>query len=49
MNDYDVIVVGGGPAGSTTAEHAALNGVSVLILEEGDSDRSCGEHATPWR
>lgn len=33
MNDYDVIVVGGGPAGSTTAEHAALNGVSVLILE----------------
>jgi len=24
---------GGGPAGSTTAEHAALNGASVLVLE----------------
>lgn len=33
MNDYDVIVVGGGPAGSTTAEHAALNGASVLVLD----------------
>lgn len=33
MSDYDVIVVGAGPAGSTTAEHAALNGASVLVLE----------------
>lgn len=33
MSDYDIIVVGGGPAGSTTAEHAARNGVSVLVLE----------------
>ncbi|MGD0818341.1 MAG: NAD(P)/FAD-dependent oxidoreductase, partial [Methanomassiliicoccales archaeon] len=30
----DVVVVGAGPAGSTSAEHAALKGVSVLILEK---------------
>jgi digeranylgeranylglycerophospholipid reductase len=30
----DVVVVGAGPAGSTAAEHAALNGASVLILEK---------------
>lgn len=30
----DVVVVGAGPAGSTTAEHAALKGASVLILEK---------------
>ena len=33
MSDYDVIVVGSGPAGSTTAEHAARHGASVLVLE----------------
>lgn len=32
--DYDVIVVGCGPAGSSTAEHAALGGASVLVLEK---------------
>ena len=30
----DVVVVGAGPAGSTAAEHAALNGARVLILEK---------------
>ena len=30
---YDVIVIGGGPAGSVTARYAAENGASVLILE----------------
>jgi digeranylgeranylglycerophospholipid reductase len=30
----DVVVVGAGPAGSTAAEHAALNGASVLMLEK---------------
>lgn len=29
----DVVVVGAGPAGSCTAEHAALNGVEVVVLE----------------
>jgi len=31
---YDVVVVGAGPAGSTAARHAALNGAKVLLLEE---------------
>ena len=31
--DFDVIVIGCGPAGSSAAEHAALNGASVLVLE----------------
>jgi digeranylgeranylglycerophospholipid reductase len=33
MTDYDVIVVGAGPAGSVTARFAAENGASVLMLE----------------
>jgi geranylgeranyl reductase family protein len=34
MTDYDVIVVGGGPAGSTTARRVAQAGQSVLLLDE---------------
>lgn len=33
-SDHDVIVVGCGPAGSTTAEHAARRGLSVLVLDK---------------
>lgn len=36
---YDVVVVGGGPAGSWTAKCAAEKGVSVLLLEK---DREIG-------
>jgi digeranylgeranylglycerophospholipid reductase len=36
---YDVVVVGGGPAGSMAARYAAELGVSVLILEK---DRDIG-------
>jgi digeranylgeranylglycerophospholipid reductase len=32
--NYDVVVVGAGPVGSTAARYAALNGASVLLLEE---------------
>ncbi|MDD1746673.1 MAG: NAD(P)/FAD-dependent oxidoreductase [Methanomassiliicoccales archaeon] len=32
--DYDVIVVGGGPAGSMTAYHAAKKGARVLMIEK---------------
>ena len=38
-SSYDVIVVGGGPAGSLAARTAAEGGVSVLILEK---DREIG-------
>jgi digeranylgeranylglycerophospholipid reductase len=33
-NDYDIIVVGAGPAGALTARTAAEHGAKVLILEE---------------
>ncbi|MBA4309481.1 MAG: hypothetical protein C0425_04010 [Chlorobiaceae bacterium] len=38
-NDYDIIVVGAGPAGSIAARSAAEKGVSVLMLEK---DRDVG-------
>ncbi len=37
--EYDVIVVGGGPAGSVAAWEAAKGGASVLLLEK---DRDIG-------
>ncbi len=41
---YDVIIVGGGPAGSIAAERSARNGLSVLMLEKATYPRSkiCG-------
>jgi len=35
-NDYDVIVIGAGPAGSAAAAAAAARGLSVLVMEEHD-------------
>jgi len=32
--NYDVVVVGAGPVGSTAARYAAMNGAKVLLLEE---------------
>ena len=46
MNDYDVVVVGAGPAGASTARWAAQNGASVLMVEkrqEIGSPVRCGE------
>jgi len=34
MNEYDVVVVGGGPIGSYVAQHLAANGTTVALLEE---------------
>jgi digeranylgeranylglycerophospholipid reductase len=34
MKDYDLIVVGAGPAGSAAAKSAAERGVKTVLLEE---------------
>jgi flavin-dependent dehydrogenase len=45
MTEYDLIVIGGGPAGSSAAITAARNGARVLLLERGrlPRQRVCGE------
>jgi len=35
--DYDLVVVGGGPAGSSTAFTAAKSGIKVALLEKENS------------
>src|SRR5579872_4717814 len=41
---YDVIIVGAGPAGSTTARECAERGLSVLLLDRAEfpRDKPCG-------
>ena len=48
-NQADVIVVGAGPAGSTTAYHLAKAGLDVLLLEKTAFPREkiCGDGLTP--
>lgn len=47
--DADVIVVGGGPGGSTSAYHLAAQGLDVLLLEKTDfpRDKACGDSLGP--
>ncbi|MCP4849681.1 MAG: FAD-dependent oxidoreductase, partial [Verrucomicrobiaceae bacterium] len=42
---FDVIVVGGGPAGSAAAAYNAMNGCKVLLIEKGvwPRDKVCGD------
>lgn len=42
--EYDVIVVGAGPAGSTAARESALRGLKVLMLDRAEfpRDKPCG-------
>ena len=49
MSDADVIVVGAGPGGSSTAFHLAQHGVNVLLLEKTEFPREkvCGDGLTP--
>ncbi len=44
---YDVVVIGGGPAGATAARNLALAGRSVLLLERGGRIKPCGGAIPP--
>lgn len=47
--EWDVIVVGGGPAGSSVAAQLAQQGFAVLLLDRAQfpRDKACGEFLTP--
>jgi geranylgeranyl reductase family protein len=49
MSNYDTIIVGGGPAGSSAAISLAQQGARVLVLEEKQMPREklCGEFIAP--
>ena len=49
MKHFDLIVIGGGPAGAATAIQAARGGASVAIFEKASSgrDKVCGDGLTP--
>ncbi len=46
---YDVVIVGAGPSGSTTAHYLAKEGFNVLLLDKFDfpRDKTCGDGLTP--
>ena len=49
MADFDVIIVGGGPAGASAAIHLAARGARVLVAEQKKFPREklCGEFISP--
>ncbi len=49
MTDFDIIIIGGGPAGAATAIQAARGGASVAIFEKSSlgRDKVCGDGLTP--
>ncbi|MBI1722442.1 MAG: FAD-dependent monooxygenase, partial [Gemmatimonadetes bacterium] len=49
MSDYDVLVVGGGPAGAATATYAARAGLRVLLVDRAVFPRhkACAEYLSP--
>ena len=48
-NEYDVIIAGAGPAGSSAAIHLATSGLKVLLVEQKRFPRAklCGEFISP--
>ena len=48
-SNYDVIIAGGGPAGSSAAIHLAMRGARVLLVEQKKFPRPklCGEFISP--
>ncbi|HEY2963984.1 MAG TPA: NAD(P)/FAD-dependent oxidoreductase [Pyrinomonadaceae bacterium] len=48
-SEYDVIIAGAGPAGSSAAIHLATNGLRVLLVEQKKFPRAklCGEFISP--
>ncbi len=49
MNQRDLLVIGGGPAGAAAAIRAARAGVRVIVFEKGPHgrDKVCGDGLTP--
>ncbi len=47
LEDFDVVVVGGGPAGATAAEDLAKKGRRVMLLDRSDRIKPCGGAIPP--
>lgn len=48
-NDFDVVIAGAGPAGTSAAIHLAISGLRVLLVEQKKFPRAklCGEFISP--
>ncbi|MDA0831652.1 MAG: NAD(P)/FAD-dependent oxidoreductase [Planctomycetota bacterium] len=49
MQSYDTVIVGGGPAGSTCADHLRAAGLDVLLIDQREfpRDKTCAGWITP--